>query len=114
MRGELRSDSDDEPPPEEEVDAALAAFGLVADVPVVIDEPFHLWPEHTEAFRIWGAVQTQWRVGMAGATGLDYAGVDVLLRTLGLRAPERRERFLELQVMERAALREWASDRPKR
>jgi hypothetical protein len=38
---------------------------------------------------------------MGGVTGLDYAGVDVVLRRRGVRA---RETFIDLQVMEAAAL----------
>jgi len=60
------------------------------------------------AFELWSAVQTQWRVGMGGPTGLDYAGVEAVLRVLGVRGEQRRERFALLQAMERAALREWA------
>ncbi len=39
-------------------------------------------PECRDAWRLWQAAQTQWRVGMAGATGLDYVAVESLARTL--------------------------------
>jgi hypothetical protein len=39
---------------------------------------------------------------MGGVTGLDYAGVDVVLRAR--RAGSRRRAFDDLQLMERAAL----------
>ena len=38
-----------------------------------------LWPEHQTALQIFGALQTQWRVGMAGATGLDYAALPTVM-----------------------------------
>lgn len=90
------------------MDAALAAFGLAADAPVVAgDPPFYLWPEHVPAFEAWACIQTQWRESMDGRTGLDYAGVEAWLRLSGLPARRHRERFAQLQVMERAALAAW-------
>jgi hypothetical protein len=105
-RGELTLHSDADDPPSD-LDDALAAFGLVLD-----DDPddprFHLWGENREALHTWLGVQTQWRVGMGGPTGLDYAGVEAYLRMRAVRAPARRARLLlELQVMERATLEEW-------
>jgi hypothetical protein len=60
---------------------------------------------------LWLAAQTQWRSGMAGATGLDYGGVEALMRLRGLPRSQRAERFAEVQVMERAALAAWAEKR---
>lgn len=106
-RGELTLASDADEPPSD-LDEALAAFGLVADDGDDGPPLFHLWPEHREALDCWFGIQTQWRVGMAGATGLDYAGVEAYLRLRMVRAPARRVRLLhELQVMERATLDEW-------
>ena len=91
------------------VDTALAAFGLVADRPAVpADEPFYLWPELAAGFELWTRLQTQWRVGMAGPTGLDYSGVAAVMRMLGLRPKVQRERLWQIQAMERAALDFWA------
>lgn len=63
--------------------------------------------------RLWFAVQTQWRrTGMEGVpTGLDYAGVDVVLRQRYGNARKRRGLFADLQTMERAALEAWAEKR---
>lgn len=110
MRGELQATSSDDATDHRERDDALAAFGLRLDAPAPQLEPFHLWPEHVPALVLWTAVQTQWRHGFDGPTGLDYAGVRVVMRHQ--RAP--RERFDELQIMERAALAEWASQRETR
>lgn len=116
-RCELTLHSDADEPPSD-LDEALAAFGLVADVGDSGPPLFHLWPEHREALDFWFGVQTQWRVGMAGATGLDYAGVEAYLRMRQVAAPARRVRLLhELQVMERATLDEWhrmAAERDRR
>ena len=92
--------------------AAAAAFGLQldGDGPTPPPEPpaFHLWPENVPAWLVWLGVQTQWRSGMGGREGLDYAAVDVQLRTLGVRPKDRRRRWAEIQLMERTALRVWS------
>lgn len=77
---------------------------------------FHLWPELQPTLLAWFAVQTQWRVGAVGATGLDYAGVEALLRLRRLGGGRRRAAQLmeDLQVMERATLAEWSRQREQR
>ena len=64
----------------------------------------------------WFAVQTQWRVGMAGAIGLDYAGVEaaIRLRRLARGKRERAQLMADLQVMERVTLVEWGRQRDRR
>lgn len=62
-------------------------------------------PEQLEALTLYDAVSTQWRRGPSGAvTGLDYAGVESLMRVQGLRGETRRELFAALRVMERETL----------
>lgn len=60
------------------------------------------------------SVQTQWRVGMAGATGLDYAGVRAALSIQGVRGAELREVFECIQAAEVATLSAWHELREKR
>lgn len=78
---------------------------------------FWLWPEHAATLRLWADLSTQWRVaggmGAAWPLGLDYTAAEALLRIEGIRGTERRERFAELRVMERAALRVWADERQR-
>lgn len=52
---------------------------------------------------LWQSLQTQWRVGMAGATGLDYAAVWAVIDRY---VPRRRrmETFEALRSMEGAVL----------
>lgn len=71
---------------------------------------YHLWPCNVCVWRLWLGVQTQWRSGMAGRTGLDYAGVRVVVDR---RMPRRQrgEAFDALCSMERAALRAWGEQR---
>jgi len=52
----------------------------------------------------WMRVQTQWRAGMGGYYGLDYAAVDVALRRARIEDDDGAI-FAGLQVMEFAALR---------
>jgi len=63
-----------------------------------------LWPENLAAVDLFMEVSTQWRVGMSGPTGLDYAGVLAVMEINGIAPEDRRERLQELRVMERAAL----------
>lgn len=44
--------------------------------------------EAREALRLWGVVQSQWRVGMAGATGLDYVAAYRVAETIGVEMDE--------------------------
>ena len=68
-------------------------------------EEIDLWPCNLQAWNCWQAVQTQWRVGMAGRTGLDYTAVLAYLRTVhGLRGEDLREVFDGLQGCELAIL----------
>jgi hypothetical protein len=70
-----------------------------------------LLPEAEPVIDLYAAVQTQWRVGMAGATGLDYAGVEAAARLRG--TPMDPETFSGLQVCEHAALTAMAERRDK-
>lgn len=71
---------------------------------------FWLWPDNAALFlRLWPALQTQWRIGMVGATGLDYLGCAAVARPLGFGWGRRT--VAAVQCMERAALIEWARQR---
>ena len=124
MRGHLKHEPQPaapQSPPSSDEDAALAAFGLAradADGPgaaaAALPE-FWLWPECEPAFVLWAAVQTQWRAGLQGYTGLDYAGVRAHPAFVAIRGRGRRERLLaDVHTLERALLREWAEQRARR
>jgi len=91
------------------LDALFAAAPAVAD-----DEEVYLWPECVPLWSHWQEVQTQWRVGMSGATGLDYAGVTAYLATVEPDEVERREAFAAIREAERAVLSVWADERAKK
>lgn len=65
-----------------------------------------VWPEHHQAVRFFRRLQTQWRHGMNGPTGLEYASVLALLRTLRLPKEQAGAVFDSVQVMEAAAMQE--------
>lgn len=94
----------------------LAAFGLALEENVEpgIEEACHLWPENLLPWECWHAVQTQWRIGMGGATGLDYTAVLAYLKDgKGLPGKEWREVFGLIQLCERETLRVWAEKRER-
>lgn len=92
---------------------ALAAFGLVLDgeAHAAPDAQWHLWPECLPALESFLSLQTQWVVGMAGPVGLSYPSVEALLRLQCRSLPERRERFAEIQCLERGWLQGWREKR---
>lgn len=111
-RGQLTSDTEGDAGARDDLADAFAAFGLKCEgSPLSEDEEFWLWPENQEVFGIWGGLQTQWVVGMAGAFGLNYAGVESNLRLLGIPKKKWTQIFVLIKHMEQAALEEWASRR---
>lgn len=87
-----RLDVDDEPD----------AFGLSrADFD---HEVVEVWPENWQAFALFCALRTQWRVGMAGPTGLDYNTLYHKLDRMRLEPDEYDELESDIQVMEYSAL----------
>lgn len=71
-----------------------------------------IWPCHAVAFAVFSDLRTQWRAGMGGATGMDYAAIPVVMDLHGVPPAERRECFRQLRVMEAAALQVIADARP--
>jgi hypothetical protein len=65
-----------------------------------------VWPENHEVFSLFATLQTQWRTGASGPSGLDY---NTLYSTMNLMsiAPEKQlELLADIRVMESAALTE--------
>ena len=73
----------------------------------------YLWPCNLDAWHAWCELQTQWRHGMGGPTGLDYAGVRAYLDELGHLGDERRALFSGLRAAEHATLEAWAEKRQR-
>lgn len=93
------------------------AEGLGIDIDQLVpteeqrEEPqdYELWPDHWEAWLVFLRVQTQWQlvVGMGGAmwTGLNYQGVDMVLRKVVTDETRHLVVLDQLQVMEQEALK---------
>lgn len=104
--------SDEASKAERHVNEALAAFGLFAAEDQVLEQDVYwLWPENEEALSLWIGLQTQWNVGMAGAFGLNYPGVEACMRMRDISRKKRAELFAVVQLMEQACLEEWAEKR---
>lgn len=71
------------------------------------EEELFLWPDCVSIWNHWNAVQTQWRTGMNGATGLDYAAVLAYLAFAEPARAARREAFDCIRAMEQACLSQW-------
>ena len=98
----------------DELESAAAELGIVIEGDVDqldLDDVYHLWPENLQAWNCWIGVQTQWRIGMSGPTGLDYQGVSAYLDRQGLEHDEAREVFGLLQACERVTLEVWSEQR---
>jgi hypothetical protein len=93
------------------LEEAFAAFGLVPEAEMEIEEEFHLWPENVAAFNLWLSIQTQWRSDNGQRTGLEYPGIDICIRNQAVPKKQRSWYFATMQAMERAALDEWAKER---
>lgn len=72
------------------------------------EEVVFLWPENLPIWNHWLALQTQWRTGAAGATGLDYAAVLAYLAHTEPDKDARAQAFDCIRAMERETLTQWA------
>ncbi|MCA1857456.1 DUF1799 domain-containing protein [Massilia oculi] len=81
----------------------LLAAGFSPD-DVEAGEPVEIWPENLPAYDAFCGMSTQWRVGMSGATGLDYNALPVVLRLQGAPRADWQQLFVDIRVMEQQAL----------
>lgn len=66
------------------------------------DEIIEVWPENHEVFELFATLQTQWRTGMSGPTGLDYNTLFTYMTLKHLSI----DLLDDIRVMESAALNE--------
>lgn len=71
---------------------------------------YELWPEHVRAWDVYLGCSTQWvktSVGLGGVIweGLNYPGVEVVMRRYRVPADQEEEVFLQLQVLESETVR---------
>ena len=65
------------------------------------------------AVNTFAAMGTQWRTGMGGATGLDYAALPAVLRLTGLPRAEWPDVFEGLRILEDEALKYFREEADK-
>lgn len=70
-----------------------------------------VWPENWRVFVLFSRLQTQWSVGMGGATGLRYEAVYPLLDREARGAEDWQQLFDDLQTLEGAALKQMSDNR---
>lgn len=75
------------------------------------EQKVDVFPENVAPLQVFCALLTQWRVGMSGATGLDYAVLPAVLDLCGIKKKRRPDVFDALRVLEGEALRIWAAKR---
>lgn len=90
---------------------AMAALGFDPDDFDESDNTIEVWECNADAFYVFESMATQWRVGMAGATGLDYAAMPVVMDMVGIKKKDRTEVFASVRIMEQEALATMAENR---
>ncbi|MGC3984837.1 MAG: DUF1799 domain-containing protein [Pseudorhodoferax sp.] len=90
----------------------LAAFGFKPGD--YQGDVVQVWPENHAAVMLFRQLMTQWRVGMAGPTGLDHNVLISRLDRMGLTAGEWDDLDEGVRVMEHQALETMAEEREKR
>lgn len=63
-----------------------------------------VWPDNMPAVNVFISMSTQWRVGMAGATGLDYNALPTVLRLGAIPRRGWPEIFESIRILEDAAM----------
>lgn len=76
------------------------------------EDPVEVWPENWQAFTTFMTLSTQWLIGMAGPTGLNYVPLFTLMDRLGLQGDEWHEFLADVQVLEAAALKQIDANKP--
>lgn len=91
-----------------DIDAQAAATGMPVEFVAMAmgHADVEVYPDNWPVVRLFADMSTQWRVGMSGLVGLDYAALPVVMDLRGVAAADRGEVFDGLRVMESAALEE--------
>ena len=93
---------------------AIAFLGFTAaDFDELPDDfgDVEIWPENRETWNLFTRLSTQWRTGMAGATGLDYNAAYPLLERMAVDKMDWWHLFDGLQACESEALAIFAERR---
>lgn len=88
------------PPPNPQ---ELAFWGLTLE-DVALQNQVEVWAQHWQAIELFCQMSTQWRVGAAGAVGLDYAVLFRLFDLQDIDESKQKEILAQIQICESAAL----------
>ena len=70
-----------------------------------------IWPDNMTTVNTFIACLTQWRVGMNGATGLDYTVIPTVLKLTEVPEGEWRDVFHGIRLMEDGALQQMRNNK---
>lgn len=84
-------------------DKELAAIGLKRE-DVTNDTEVDVFPENWVPLQIFRDCARQWRIGMGGATGLDYTALPFLFGLHGVKRRKQMDVFQCLRILEDEAL----------
>lgn len=91
-------------------DAELEALGLAREDIEEPEQEIRVYPENWPALQLFSYLATQWRIGMGGATGLDYNVMFHKLDRMNLEPDEYEQREQDIRIMEREALKAMAGN----
>lgn len=83
----------------------MQAFGLSPDD--FSAAPLDVWPCHWQAVQLFIGLSTQWRVGFAGAYGLDYGALAAAMDMQDISPRKRKSLFNKVRLMEQEVLSMW-------
>lgn len=92
----------------------LAMFGLREEDYEDTEGIVEIYEDNWDTFNLFNAMSTQWRVGMSGATGLDYNVIPILSPSLDIPDSEMKDVIFGLRIMESEAMKTMAEEREKR
>ena len=87
--------------PEAKVESNPFLAGIAA---VQAAKPVELWPENERAINLFTTLSTQWRIGMNGATGLDYSPFFARMDRMRLSDDDYEILFDDIRIIESEAL----------
>ncbi len=76
-----------------------------------VDDDFTVFHDSAFALTLFTQLQTQWYVGMAGATGLNYAAVISVIALYEKSGTRQRELLEDIQALESGCLQGWTDNR---
>lgn len=93
--------------PVDQCESFFAAIGAPSGLQKLFKEQAEVdvFPENWKTVEVFASVMTQWRIGMSGPTGLDYAVLPGVMGMLGIGRGDRKDVFDGVRVMESEALK---------